>query len=94
MSALARIAVPDLVTNSYFPALAGEELGFYRAEGLDGRVELLAPAPRAMAALRDGEVDFVVTGAHTTLTGLSGLRWGKAGSNGGPGDAVAAGAAR
>ena len=33
MSALTRIAVPDLVTNSYFPALAGEELGFYRAEG-------------------------------------------------------------
>src|SRR5438876_2651896 len=77
MSALTRIAVPDLVTNSYFPALAGEELGFYRAEGLDGRVELLAPAPRAMAALRDGEVDFVVTGAHTTLTAFPGFEGAK-----------------
>jgi ABC-type nitrate/sulfonate/bicarbonate transport system substrate-binding protein len=77
MSALARIAVPDLVTNSYFPALAAEELGFYRAEGLDGRVELLAPAPRAMAALRDGEVDFVVTGAHTTLTVFPGFEGAK-----------------
>jgi len=74
MSPIARIAVPDLVTNSYFPALAGEELGFYRAEGLDGRVELLAPAPRAMAALRDGEVDFVVTGAHTALTVFPGFK--------------------
>ncbi|MGH7312432.1 MAG: ABC transporter substrate-binding protein, partial [Candidatus Rokuibacteriota bacterium] len=77
MSAIARIAVPDLVTNSYFPALAGDELGFYRAEGLDARVELLAPAPRAMAALRDGEVDFVVTGAHTALTAFPGFRGAK-----------------
>jgi ABC-type nitrate/sulfonate/bicarbonate transport system substrate-binding protein len=67
MSAIARIAVPDLVTNSYFPALAAEELGCYRAAGLEARVELVAPAPRGMAALRDGEVDFVVTGAHTVL---------------------------
>ena len=39
-----RIAVPDLVTNSYFPALAAEELGLYRAEGVDAHVDLLAPA--------------------------------------------------
>jgi ABC-type nitrate/sulfonate/bicarbonate transport system substrate-binding protein len=63
-----RIAIPDLVTNSYFPALAAEELGHYAAEGLEAHVELLAPAPRAMAALRDGQVDAVATGAHTTLT--------------------------
>src|ERR671918_676247 len=63
-----RIAVPDLVTNSYFPALAAEELGYYAAEGLEAHVELLAPAPRAMAALRDGQVDAVATGAHTPLT--------------------------
>ena len=63
-----RIAVPDLVTNSYFPALAAEELGLYAAEGLDAHVELLTPALAAMASLRDGQVDFVVTGAHTTLT--------------------------
>jgi NitT/TauT family transport system substrate-binding protein len=63
-----RIAVPDLVTNSYFPALAAEELGYYAAEGLAAHVELLAPAPRAMAALRDRQVDVVAAGAHTTLT--------------------------
>jgi hypothetical protein len=27
------IATPDLVTNSYFPALAAQELGLYREEG-------------------------------------------------------------
>jgi NitT/TauT family transport system substrate-binding protein len=63
-----RIAVPDLVTNSYFPALAAEELGYYAAEGLGAHVELLSPAPRAMATLRDGRVDSVAAGAYTTLT--------------------------
>lgn len=65
-----RIAVPDLITNSYFPGLAAEELGFYKAEGLDAHVELLYPAPVAVAALRDGRLDAVCEGAHTTLTGF------------------------
>jgi len=61
-----RIATPDLVTNSYFAALAAEELGVYREEGLDAHVELL-PSLDAVTALRDGAVDFVAGGAHTTL---------------------------
>jgi NitT/TauT family transport system substrate-binding protein len=61
-----RIATPDLVTNSYFPALAAEELGIFREEGLDAHVELL-PSLEAVNALRDGVVDFVAGGAHTTL---------------------------
>jgi ABC-type nitrate/sulfonate/bicarbonate transport system substrate-binding protein len=67
-----RIATPDLVTNSYFPALAAEELGVYREEGLDAHVELL-PSLDALNALRDGTVDFVAGGAHTTL--LAFPRW-------------------
>jgi NitT/TauT family transport system substrate-binding protein len=67
-----RIATPDLVTNSYFPALAAEELGVYRDEGLDAHVELL-PSLAAVTALRDGTVDFVAGGAHTTLLGFP--RW-------------------
>jgi len=67
-----RIATPDLVTNSYFPALAAEELGVYREEGLDAHVELL-PSLAAVTALRDGTVDFVAGGAHTTLLGFP--RW-------------------
>src|SRR5262245_60696933 len=69
-----RIAVPDLVTNSYFPALAAEELGLYAKEGLDAHVELLSPAGKAMTALRDGEIEFAVTGAHTALSAFPG--WG------------------
>jgi len=72
------IAVPDLVTNSYFPALAAEELGFFKAQGLEAHVDLLAPAPAAMAALRDGQVQGVVTGAHTTLTAFPGWKGAKA----------------
>ena len=29
-----RLAVPDLVSNSYFPALAAVELGFFREQGM------------------------------------------------------------
>src|SRR3989442_2832838 len=61
-----RIATPYLVTNSYFPALAAEELGVFREEGLDAHVQLL-PSLEAVNALRDGAVDFVAGGAHTTL---------------------------
>ena len=61
-----RIATPDLVTNSYFPALAAEELGVFRETGFDAHIELL-PALDAVNALRDGAVDFVAGGAHTTL---------------------------
>jgi ABC-type nitrate/sulfonate/bicarbonate transport system substrate-binding protein len=56
-----------MVSNSYFPALAAEELGFYKAEGVDARVELFGPAPRAVAALRDGDVEAVAGPAHVTL---------------------------
>ncbi len=71
-----RIATPDLVTNSYFPALAAEELGIYREEGLDAHVELL-PSLDAVNALRDGAVDFVAGGAHTTLLAFPGWKGAK-----------------
>ena len=68
-----KIATPDLVTNSYFPALAAEELGLYRAEGIDAHVELL-PSLEAVNALRDGRVDFVAGGAHSTLLAFPGWK--------------------
>jgi len=71
-----RIATPDLVTNSYFPALAAEELGVFRDEGLDAHVELL-PSLDAVRALRDGAVDFVAGGAHTMLFAFPGWRGAK-----------------
>jgi ABC-type nitrate/sulfonate/bicarbonate transport system substrate-binding protein len=62
-----RIAVPDLVSNSYFPIIAAVELGFFKAEGFDASVDLLFPVPKTFAALRDGQLDFVVGSAHATL---------------------------
>lgn len=62
-----RIAVPDLVSNSYFPIIAAVELGFFKSEGFDASVELLFPVPKTFAALRDGQLDFVVGSAHATL---------------------------
>ncbi|MET0502937.1 MAG: ABC transporter substrate-binding protein [Candidatus Binatia bacterium] len=62
-----RIAVPDLVSNSYFPIIAAVELGFFKSEGFDATVELLFPVPKTFQALRDGELDFVVGSSHATL---------------------------
>jgi NitT/TauT family transport system substrate-binding protein len=62
-----KIAVPDLISNSYFPAEAAVELGFFRQEGLDVDLELIFPVDKAYAALRDGDVDFVGGSAHSAL---------------------------
>src|SRR5262249_4303975 len=62
-----RIAVPDLISNSYFPAIAAAELGFFKEEGLNAEAELLFPAPKTMEELRAGTCAFVVGLAHATL---------------------------
>src|SRR5215831_10139437 len=51
-----KLAVPDLISNSYFPAVAAVELGFFKQHNLDLSLELIAPTERAYAALRDGDV--------------------------------------
>ena len=67
-----RIAVPDLVSNSYFPAVAAIELGFFQAQGIDAELEMVFPVGRAMEALRDGSIDFVAGPAHATLSAFPG----------------------
>jgi len=62
-----RIAIPDLVSNSYFPVIAAVELGFFNREGLDVSLEVVFPVPASFAALRDGDVEFVATSAHGSL---------------------------
>jgi NitT/TauT family transport system substrate-binding protein len=62
-----KLAIPDLISNSYFPAVAAVELGFFRREGLDVALELVFPVDRAYRALRDGDVDFVGGSAHSAL---------------------------
>ena len=32
------VAQPDLISNSYFPALAAVELGFFNLEGIDAEI--------------------------------------------------------
>jgi NitT/TauT family transport system substrate-binding protein len=66
-----KLAVPDLISNSYFPALAAAELGFFEREGLDVSAELIFPVDRAYEALRDGAVDFVGGAAHGALAAFS-----------------------
>jgi ABC-type nitrate/sulfonate/bicarbonate transport system substrate-binding protein len=63
-----KLAVPDLISNSYFPAVAAVELGFFRAEGLDVELEMIFPVDAAYRALRDGAVDFVGGSAHAALS--------------------------
>jgi NitT/TauT family transport system substrate-binding protein len=62
-----KLAVPDLISNSYFPAVAAVELGFFKQEGLDVSLELIFPVDKAYGALRDGAVDFVGGSAHSAL---------------------------
>ncbi|MBS1878102.1 MAG: ABC transporter substrate-binding protein [Actinobacteria bacterium] len=62
-----RMVVPDLISNSYFPALAAVELGCLREEGIEAEVELLFPVDAAYQALAAGEVDVVAGSAHSAL---------------------------
>jgi NitT/TauT family transport system substrate-binding protein len=62
-----RIAVPDLVSPSYFPAIAAVDLGLAREEGLDVELELLYPVTDAAEALRSGKIDFLAGAAHAPM---------------------------
>jgi NitT/TauT family transport system substrate-binding protein len=62
-----KLAVPDLISNSYFPAAAAVELGFFKEEGLDVSLELVFPVDRAYREMRDGHIDFVGGSAHSVL---------------------------
>src|SRR5256714_4661315 len=63
-----KLAVPDMISNSYFPAIAAIELGCFKQEGLDVSLELIYPVDKSYAALRDGTVDFVGGSAHSALS--------------------------
>lgn len=62
-----RVAIPDLISPSYFPAIAAVELGFFRKEGLDAAIELIFPVTRTYEELREGRIDFVGGSAHAPL---------------------------
>src|SRR6516225_3189519 len=56
-----------MISNSYCPAIAAIELGFFKQEGLDVELELIFPVDKAYEALREGAVDFVGGSAHSAL---------------------------
>ena len=72
-----KIAVPDLISNSYFPAVAAVELGFFKQAGLDMTLKHIFPVDAAFEAMRDGEIDFVAGSAHGTLSTFPGWRGAK-----------------
>jgi len=69
-----RIAVPDLVSNSYFPAAAAVELGCFAAEGLDVELDLIFPVDRCYQELKAGTIDFVGGSAHSALAAFPGYK--------------------
>ena len=68
-----KLAIPDMISNSYFPAIAAIELGLFKREGLDVELELIYPVDKSYAALREGAVDFVGGSAHSALSAFP--RW-------------------
>ena len=62
-----KLAIPDMISNSYFPAIAAIELGMFKAEGLDVALEMIYPVDKCYAAMRDGAVEFVGGSAHSAL---------------------------
>jgi NitT/TauT family transport system substrate-binding protein len=72
-----KLAVPDMISNSYFPAIAAIELGCFKQEGLDVSLELIYPVDKSYAALRDGTVDFVGGSAHSALSAFPSWRGAK-----------------
>jgi ABC-type nitrate/sulfonate/bicarbonate transport system substrate-binding protein len=65
-----KLAVPDLISNSYFPAIAAVELGYFKREGLDLSLELVVPVENALAAMREGDVHFIGCSAHLLVAGF------------------------
>jgi NitT/TauT family transport system substrate-binding protein len=72
-----KLAVPDMISNSYFPAIAAIELGFFKEEGLDVELELVFPVDKSYAAMRDGSIDFVAGSAHSALAAFPNWRGSK-----------------
>ncbi len=72
-----RLAVPDLISNSYFPSISAVELGDFADQGLEMTHELIFPVDKCYEVLRDGEVDFIGGSAHATLSAFPGWQGAK-----------------
>ena len=72
-----RVAIPDLVSPSYFPAIAAVELGCFEQEGFDATVELIYPVTRTYEELREGRLDFAGGASHAVLYAFKDWQGGK-----------------
>jgi ABC-type nitrate/sulfonate/bicarbonate transport system substrate-binding protein len=72
-----KVAIPDLISPSYFPAIAAVELGCFKQEGIDATLELLYPVTKTYEELRDGRLDFVGGAAHAALYAFKDWQGGK-----------------
>src|SRR5437763_10388483 len=72
-----KVVIPDLVSNSYLPAIAAVEMGFFKEEGLDAELELIYPVGKCYEALRDGKADFVGGSSHWAPTAFPEWNGGK-----------------
>ena len=72
-----KVAIPDLISPSYFPAIAAVELGCFKQEGVDATLELLYPVTKTYEELRDGRLDFVGGAAHAALYAFKDWQGGK-----------------
>ena len=71
------VAIPDIISNSYFPAIAAVEMGYFREQGFNASIRLTAPVERAYEALCAGEVHFVAGSSHSMLSAFPNWRGGK-----------------
>jgi ABC-type nitrate/sulfonate/bicarbonate transport system substrate-binding protein len=72
-----KVAIPDLISPSYFPAIAAVELGCFEREGIDATLELLYPVTKTYEELRDGKLDFVGGASHAALYAFKDWQGGK-----------------
>src|SRR5216110_2916546 len=72
-----RLAIPELISPSYFPAIAAVEMGFFEKEGFAAKLELLYPVTKTYEELREGRLDFVGGASHAALYAFKDWQGGK-----------------
>jgi len=72
-----KVAIPDLVSPSYFPLIAAVGLGCFENEGVDATLELIYPVTKTYEELREGRLDFVGGAAHAALYAFKDWQGGK-----------------
>lgn len=71
------VAIPDLISNSYFPLVAAVDLGCFTAQGVEAELELIYPVTACYEKLRDGAIHFVGGAAHAALSAFPDWQGGK-----------------